>query len=155
MRRPCVSRPSKEQKKRIKHVTVSTKDMKRLRNLQACLTDTQRRADKGFVLDSGATRTLVKQRAWLGRLMHRLKLTVRDAAGGCHDTQGTGDLTVRFLQKDGKFRSLGDIGQATLVEGLMYNLLSVSQLCMIWFRSGFQKTRVTHRDSRRCCHTGT
>ena len=100
--------------------------MKRLRNLQAYLTETQRHADKGFVLDSGATRTLVKQRAWLGRLMHRLKLTVRDAAGGCHATQGTGDLTVRFLQKDGKFRSLGDIGQETLVDGLMYNLLSVS-----------------------------
>ena len=113
--------------------------MKRLRNLQACLTETQRRADKGFVLDSGATRTLVKQRAWLGRLMHRLKLTVRDAAGGCHDTQGTGDLTVRFLQKDGKFRSLGDIGQATLVEGLMYNLLSVSQLCRYGFEVVFKR----------------
>ena len=41
--------------------------------------------------------------------MNRLKLTVRDAAGDCYNTQGTGDLTVQFLQKDGKFRSLGDI----------------------------------------------
>ena len=63
----------------------------------------------------------------------------RGLAGGCHDTQGTGDLTVRFLQKDGKFRSLGDIGQAALVDGLMYNLLSVSQLCRHSFEVVFKR----------------
>ena len=120
-------------------ITVTKSHVRKLKKLQAHLVAHQKRPGGGFVLDSGATTTMVKNKRWLGKLLMRMKVTMRDAAGGSHPTGGSGKLGVRFIANDGSFYNLTNLGNGTLVHGLMYNLLSVSQLCSHGFTVVFKQ----------------
>ena len=138
---PTSTRPTRDQRRKIPHICITAKDAVRLRRVGANLATMQKRADGGFVLDSGASATLVKKRSWIGRLVQRLRVCVRDAVGNKHSSTGTGMLNVRVKRADGTFYELPNAGTGTVLSSLMYNLMSVSQLCSNGFTVVFKDKR--------------
>ena len=82
-----------------------------------------------FCVDSGATRTLLKKTKWLQRLLHRERLRVVDAVGKVHGSQGHGTLDVVAKDRHGAAAPLGGVGQGWIIRHLLFNLLSVSEMC--------------------------
>ena len=123
-----------------KSVAISRKDMQRLRRWRSKLAlasylTASKKYGKGvnslrgkFCVDSGATRTLLKKSRWLRRILHRVKLTVSDAVGKVHPSQGHGPLELLVQNRRGVVRKLGGVGSGFVLENLLFNLLSVSQL---------------------------
>ena len=93
------------------------------------------------MLESGASATLVKKRSWVGRLVQRLRVCVKDAVGNKHQSTGSGRLNVRVQRDDGTFYDLPNAGTGTILSSLMYNLMSVSQLCSNGFTVVFKDKR--------------
>ena len=88
-----------------------------------------RKSSGRIAIDSGATITLMKKQQWLKRLTARLTAIVRTASGEGIKTQARGPIQI--MTKDGRGRhvKLDDIGDGHWLQGILFSLLSVSQLC--------------------------
>ena len=75
-------------------------------------------------------------------------MCVRDAVGNKHQSAGSGRLNVRVQRDDGTFYNLPNAGMGTVLSSLMYNLMSVSQLCSNGFTVIFKdkKSRIVTPD---------
>ena len=80
-------------------------------------------------VDSGATTHLVKSNKWLGTLLNRHKIMIKDAVGKSHESSAVGQLNMIVKNKNGAYHKLSNMGNAGKIDALMMNLLSVSQLC--------------------------
>ena len=100
--------------------------------------DLPARASRGFVVDSGATLTLLKKSSWLKKISNRLNAVVRTATGARSTTQGHGPLKIITADRDGRLTKLQDIGQGHVLEDIAFPLLSVSQMndhgCSVVFK---------------------
>ena len=81
------------------------------------------------MIDSGATAHLVKTNKWLGKLLNRHKMIIRDAVGKSHATSDTHELKISVRTLDGKTHDLSNFCGVNSIEGLMHNLIPVSQMC--------------------------
>ena len=82
-----------------------------------------------FVVDSGATITLLKSKKWLRQLLTRVRAIVKTATGESVKTKAHGPLQVWSRNRKGENVSLGRVGEGHLLRDLAFPLLSVSQLC--------------------------
>ena len=80
-------------------------------------------------VDSGATTHLVKSNKWLGTLLNRHKIMIKDAVGKSHKSSAVGQLNMIVKNINGAYHKLSNMGNAGKIDALMMNLLSVSQLC--------------------------
>ena len=116
-----------------------------IRRLNEIVMNMARNANKGddseFVLDSGASIHLIRRNKWLGKLLNRHKVMIRDAVGKQHPASDTGVLRMRVKTRDGRYHDLGDMGTGAVVQDLFHNLLSVSELCKNGFTVVFKPER--------------
>jgi len=82
-----------------------------------------------FVVDSGATITLLRSKSWLKRLLTRVRAIVKTATGESARTRAHGPLQIWSRNRKGESVNLGRIGEGHLLRDLAFPLLSVSQLC--------------------------
>jgi hypothetical protein len=94
-----------------------------------------------FVVDSGATTHLVKSSKWLGRILNRHKMLIRDAVGKEHGTDLTATVKMMVKKKDGTYHAPRDMGTGSTLNMLMHNLLSVSTLCRNGYSVVFKPDR--------------
>ena len=80
-------------------------------------------------VDSGATVHLVKSNKWLGKLINRHKVRIRDAVGKLHESSSSRALRMTVRLEDGSYHHLPNMGRGTKLDSLFLSLLSVSQLC--------------------------
>ena len=80
-------------------------------------------------VDSGATVHLVKSNKWLGKLINRHKVRIRDAVGKTHESSSSRALRMTVRLEDGSYHHLPNMGRGTKLDSLFLSLLSVSQLC--------------------------
>ena len=92
----------------------------------------------GIIVDSGASRTMLKKQKWLKRLQRRIKLIVRNATGGRATADGRGEINLRAIDEDGSPVDLGCMGDGFLLPQLTYSLLSVSSICKQGFTVMFK-----------------
>ena len=127
---------------------LSAKEMKRLRNLNVELKRLKKnkvlnlhkpslrnrqvqrsgKTDR-FVVDSGATITLLRSKKWLRTLLTRLRAIVKTATGESVRTEAHGPLQVWSRNRKGENVRLGSVGEGHLLRDLAFPLLSVSQMC--------------------------
>ena len=125
---------------------VTAEEMKKLRKLRGEIERTNRaynlhrpskrarqaqRSNKveRFVIDSGATITLLRSKSWLKRLLTRVRAVVKTATGESARTRAHGPLQIWSRNRKGESVNLGRIGEGHLLRDLAFPLLSVSQLC--------------------------
>ena len=137
------SRPASTRKSRKKLNTFSliphAKLLKLKRGIMSLAKKSSRRRGE-FVIDSGATAHLVKTNKWLGRLLTRHRMIIKDAVGKSHSTSDTHEFKIGVRTLDGGMRELSDFGNVNSIEGLMHNLISVSQMCRHGFSVCFKPT---------------
>ena len=137
------SRPASKRKSRKKLNTFSliphAKLVKLKRGIMSLAKKSSRKRGE-FVIDSGATAHLVKTNKWLGRLLTRHKMIIKDAVGKSHSTSDTHEFKIGVRTLDGGMRELSDFGYVNSIEGLMHNLISVSQMCRHGFSVCFKPT---------------
>ena len=80
-------------------------------------------------MDSGATAHLVKSTKWLGRILNRHKMLIRDAVGKEHGTGLTATVKMIVKKKDGTYHTLRDMG----TEGAIAALLRENQVGTLRF----------------------
>ena len=120
-------------------VHISPADAERLRKLALSVQKGQRlgrarltrsKTNPQFlVVDSGATRTLIKRRKWFKKLQARIKMAIYTATGQRTLTRGGGALGVKARLPDGSVVPLDSLGHGHWLPELSHSLLSVSQMC--------------------------
>ena len=68
-------------------------------------------------------------------------MIIKDAVGKSHSSSDTHEFKVSVRTLDGGTHELSDFGDVNSIEGLMHNLISVSQMCKRGFSVCFKPTR--------------
>ena len=98
-----------------------------------------------FVIDSGASTHLVRSNKWLGTLLNRHRIMIRDAVGKTHKSESTGNIRMIVKRKDGTYHRLKNMGVGSSIPDLFHNLISVSTLCDHGFTVIFKPKRAEIR----------
>ena len=91
---------------------------------------------------------LIKRNKWLGKLLTRHKVMIRDAVGKRHPADESGTLQMRVKTRDGRYHDLGNMGTGAVMQDLFHNLLSVSELCKQGFTVVFKPENVKNVKSQ-------
>ena len=58
-------------------------------------------SSKSLVVDSGATKTLIKGNNFMKKILNKLKISIKDAVGKIHHSGGHGKLNVKVRDETG------------------------------------------------------
>ena len=86
-------------------------------------------SSKSLVVDSGATKTLIKGNNFMKKILNKLKINIKDAVGKIHHSGGHGKLNVKVRDETGNSVELPHLEDVYKLSSLAHNLLSVSAMC--------------------------